>query len=85
MATIHQILLQLAESATDTKVGRRENEDMKVHDLVLCQPSLTLAGDVGFTGLALSLQGIERLLQPLFGGFASVDGTSNASASSRLH
>ena len=37
-------------------------------------PALTLlAADESLAGLALGMEGIEVLLQPLFGGFAGVD------------
>ena len=38
---------------------------------------VALAGDEGLAGLALRLQRIEFLLEPLFGGFAGVDGAAN--------
>src|SRR5262249_36617775 len=37
-----------------------------------------LAADIGFAGLALSGKRVERLFQPLLGGFASVDRTALA-------
>src|SRR6516225_1780797 len=42
-----------------------------------------LAVDKGLAGLALRLQRIERLLEPLFGGFAGIDRASNGSAPPR--
>src|SRR6516162_3994621 len=38
---------------------------------------VALAGDEGLAGLALSLQRIEFLFEPLLGGFAGVDGAVN--------
>src|SRR6516164_786235 len=42
-----------------------------------------LAVDKGLAGLALRLQRIELLLEPLFGGFAGIDRASNGSAPPR--
>src|SRR5262249_40248894 len=39
--------------------------------------SVGLALDVGFGGFALGVQRIEVLVQPLFGAFARVDGTTS--------
>ena len=36
-----------------------------------------LAGDVGLAGLALRMQRVELLLEPLLGGFAGVDRAAN--------
>jgi hypothetical protein len=41
---------------------------------------MALAEDVGFTGLSLGIQGIEGLLQPLFGRFAGINGAANPSS-----
>ena len=46
---------------------------------------MALAGDVGLTGFALGLKGVERLLQSFLGRLASVDGTSHAGSSSGCH
>jgi hypothetical protein len=44
-------------------------------------PSLVaLAEDVSFARLSLGIQGIERLLQPLLGRFAGIDGAANPSS-----
>jgi hypothetical protein len=37
---------------------------------------MALALDEGLAGLTLRMQRIERLLQPLLGGFAGVDGAT---------
>jgi hypothetical protein len=43
-------------------------------------PSLvSLAQDVGLTGLSLGVEGIEGLLQAFFGGFAGIDSAANPS------
>jgi len=44
---------------------------------------VALAGDEGLAGLALRLQRIEFLLQPLLGGFAGVDRTADGSLPTR--
>ena len=43
-----------------------------------------LARDVGLAGLALRIERVELLLEPLLGGFAGVDGAGNAGHPSRL-
>ena len=40
---------------------------------------MALAEDVGLTRLSLGIEGIEGLLQPLFGGFSGIDGAANPS------
>jgi hypothetical protein len=40
---------------------------------------MALAEDVCFTCLSLGIQGIEGLLQPLFRGFAGIDGAADPS------
>ena len=42
-----------------------------------CPPLVALAGDESLAGLALRLQRVEFLLQPLLGGFAGVDRAAN--------
>ena len=44
---------------------------------------MALAPDKRFAGLALGMQRVELLLQPLFGGFAGVDRTAQARASAQ--
>ena len=36
-----------------------------------------LADDVGLAGLALGVEGVELLLQPILGGLARVDGAAD--------
>jgi hypothetical protein len=42
-------------------------------------PLMSLAQDVGLTGLSLGVEGIEGLFEPFFRGFSSIDGAANPS------
>src|SRR6266478_4362080 len=48
-----------------------------------CPAFVALAGDEGLAGLALRLQRIEFLLEPLLGGFAGVDRTADGAFPTR--
>ena len=49
-------------------------------------PALVLlAGDVGLAGLALGIERVEVLLQPLLGGLAGVDGAADGARRSCRH
>src|SRR5262249_6719256 len=61
-------------------IHRRAGEPAVVISLGQACPSfVSLAGDEGLTGLALRLQRIEFLLQPLLGGFARVNRAAHGS------
>jgi hypothetical protein len=52
--------------------------------VVQCHPALVLlAGDIGQGRFTLGVQRIEILVQPFFGGFACVDGTTDAGRRAR--
>src|SRR5262249_8487165 len=65
-------------------IHRRAGEPAVIIACTQANPAFVpLAGDEGFTGLALCLQRIELLLEPLLGGFAGVNRTADGSAPPR--
>src|SRR5207248_9591628 len=65
-------------------IHRRAGEPAIIITGTQANPALVaLAGDEGLTGLALRLQRIEFLLEPLLGGFAGVDRAADGSSPTR--
>ena len=64
---------------------RAAGEAAVVVEVAHRDPALVLlAGDVGLAGLALGIERVELLLEPLLGGLAGVDGAGDAGHPSRL-
>jgi hypothetical protein len=75
---VDQPVLDVLQQAFQAGAVQRAARDTAVIILLPDEhPSLRpLAGDVRLAGLALSVEAVELLLQPFFGGFAGVDGAA---------
>ena len=73
--TIHQACLDVTQQALQRRpLQRAAGEAAIVVAIAHQHPALgALTGHVGLTGIALRIQRVELLLQPLVGGFARID------------
>jgi hypothetical protein len=86
-AHVNQLILDIVKQPLQARPFQCAAGDAAIVILVSHQhpPLGPLAGDVGFTSLALGVQAVELLLEPFLGGFPGVDGAAQLADGGFVH